>query len=111
MTHANARRIVLLLGVLLTTSYGYAQEPRSRAAGMEPTRETRKALAESIPRRELELALREREEVLVEVEKRIQEMGVNASADELTDLLEQKAPLGIALDKCRLENAGGCRAR
>ncbi|HVG09169.1 MAG TPA: hypothetical protein VNM67_15795 [Thermoanaerobaculia bacterium] len=79
---------------------------------MEPAREARKALAESIPRRELELALRDREEVLVEVEKRIQEMGLNASAEELTDLLEQRAHLVIGLDKCRLAStkAGDCRA-
>ena len=42
----------------------------------------------------MELALRRREEVLAEVTQRMQEMGVRASAEELTDLLATAARRG-----------------
>jgi hypothetical protein len=78
---------------------------------VRPAPDERKALADSIPRREKELALRERKDVVVEVKQRMQEMGVSASADEITDLLGQRAHLELGLDKCRLasKNAGDCR--
>jgi hypothetical protein len=72
----------------------------------------RAALASSIPRRETELAQRQREDVLAEVEKRAQEMDVRAPAEEMTDLLLQRAHLQIGLDKCRVGkgDAGTCGA-
>jgi hypothetical protein len=103
---------VVLLGVFLTASYGYGEEPRNRRVTVEPAPQTQAALAASVPRREVELALQQREDVLAEVKKRIQEMGLNASADELTELLWQNAHLDIGLDKCRLggvAKAGTCR--
>lgn len=105
------RRIFLVLGALLTATSGEAAEPRGGQKALEPTPQARRALAESIPRREVELALRQRGEVVAEVEKRMAEMGVRASADELTGLLEQRAHLEISLDKCRLGGGGarGCR--
>lgn len=97
-----ACRSVLLLGVFLTASYGYGEEPRNNPAAVKLSLEERTSLATSIPRRELELAVRKQKEVLVEVKKRIQELKLTASADQLTDLLEQRAHLEIAIDKCRL---------
>ena len=110
---ANRTRLLLVLGlVLVTASVGYGEEPRSGPAAVGSSPQARKALAESIPRREKELALRERKDVLTEVEQRMQEMDVSASADELTDLLERRAHLQIGLDKCQLGSiaAGACRA-
>lgn len=107
MRSPGACAIVLLLGAFLTSSDGYGEEPRSRGA-VEVSREARAALAASIPRREAELAMRQREEVLAEVEARAEEMGVQAPAEELTELLGRRAHLEIALDKCRLGN-GRCR--
>lgn len=104
-----ARRSVLALTFLLTASYGNAGEPRLRAVGVDSSPEARAALAASIPRREFELALRDRKEVLAEVRKRIEELGLTASAGELTDLLGKRAQLEIALDKCRLAQ-GDCHA-
>src|SRR5829696_6855285 len=104
-------RPLLVLGLtLLATSYGYGEEPRGGRA-VRPAPQERQALADSIPRREKELALRKRNDVLAEVRQRMQEMGVKASADELTDLLGQRAYLEIGLDKCRLGSlkAGDCR--
>jgi hypothetical protein len=102
-------RISLALTVLLTASYGNAEEPRGGRVRVESSREAREALAASIPRREYELALRDQKEVLAEVKKQIQELGLTASADELTDLLWQRAQLEIALDKCQL-GRGDCHA-
>src|SRR4051812_6034462 len=105
-----ACRNLLLLCVFLTASYGYAEEPRNHRVMVEAAARTRVERAASIPRRELELALRQREEVMAEVEQRIQELGLSASAGELTDLLGQRAHLELAIDKCRLDEtrAGGC---
>ncbi|HEX9944570.1 MAG TPA: hypothetical protein VGG03_21375 [Thermoanaerobaculia bacterium] len=93
-------------------SSSFGEEPRSGRAKERISAQERAALAASIPRREAELAKRQREDVLVEVEKRAQEMGVRASVEELTDLLWQRAHLQIGLDKCRLGNGGAasCRA-
>ena len=57
------------------------------------------------------MAARRRKDVVVEVKKRAQEMGVSASAEELTDLLMQRARLEVRLDRCRLGegDAGSCR--
>ena len=111
MTNPTRLLFVLVL-VLVTASAGYGEEPRSGPAAVGSSPQARKALAESIPRREKELALRERKDVLTEVEQRMQEMGVSASADELTDLLGRRASLQIDLDKCQLgsNKAGDCRA-
>ena len=98
------RILPLLALALLTPSDGYGEEPRSGMAAGKLSSEERKALAESIPRREKELAQREREDVQSEVKQRMKEMGVIASVDELTDLLERRAHLAIDLDKCRLGN-------
>ncbi|MFL6193024.1 MAG: hypothetical protein ACJ75H_02540 [Thermoanaerobaculia bacterium] len=95
------RTAAVLLGLFLTASYGYGEKPRDREAPAE--------LASTISRRELELALRDRKEVLVEVKKRIQELGLKASAEELTDLLGRRAHLEVAIDKCRL-GRGDCFA-
>jgi hypothetical protein len=111
MAQIRVSRIVVL-GILLTASYGYAAEPRSSRVVAEATPQNRAALSASIPRRELELALRLRTDVLAEVKQRIQEMGLSASAEELTDLLEQRAHLDLGIEKCRLGSgvkAGGCR--
>ena len=97
-----ACRSALLVGVFLTASYGYGEEPRNNPAAVKPALEERTSLATSISRREFELALRDEEDVLVEVKKRIQEMGLTASAEQLTGLLEQRAHLAIVIDKCRL---------
>lgn len=104
--------LLLVSGLALATaSSGYGEEPRGgRVVDAAPNAQA--ALAASIPRRELELALRQRGDALAEVEKRMQEMGVFASADELTDLLEQRALLEIGIDKCRLGSlvrAADCR--
>jgi hypothetical protein len=110
---ANRNRLLLILVLaLVTASYGYGEEPQSGLAAVRSSPEARKALAESIPRREKELVLRERKDVLAEVKQRMQEMGVSASADELTDLLGRRAYLQIDLDKCQLGTikAGHCRA-
>ena len=111
MTNPTRLLLVLVL-VLVTASAGYGEEPRSGPAAVGSSPQARKALAESIPRREKELATRERKDVLTEVELRMQEMGVSASADELTDLLGRRAHLQIDLDKCQLgsNKAGDCRA-
>ncbi len=108
-----ARRTVLLLWTaLLVPSSGFGQEPRSGQAAERMSTKERAALAAAIPRREAELAERQREDVLAEVEVRAQEMDVRASAGELTDLLLQRAHLEIGLDKCRLADGGAasCRA-
>ena len=110
---ANRTRLLLVLVlVVVTASDGYGEEPPSGLAAVRSSPQARKALAESIPRREMELALRERKDVLTEVKQRMQELGVNASADELTDLLGRRAYLQIELDKCQLGSIkdGDCRA-
>jgi len=101
----------LSLGIFLS-SWGSAEEPLRGPVAERERLQDRRALAASIPRRELELALRQRAEVLTEVTQRLQEMGLRASADELTDLLMQSAHLEIALDKCSLGGlaAGDCGA-
>lgn len=109
MNQLRINRIVLGLAIVLTASSAHAEEPRGDRIKVESSREAREALAASIPRREIELALRDRKEVLAEVKTRIQELGLSASADELTDLLGQRAQLEIALDKCRL-GRGDCHA-
>ena len=103
--------IVLLLGIFLTASIGFGEEPRGGEVWGKTSGQARETLAASIPQRELELALRQRQDVLLEVRARMQEMGVNASAEELTDLLWQSAQLKIGMDKCglRLLEAGECR--
>ena len=104
--------VLLFSVVFLMASSGFGEEPRSGRVTERMSTKERAALAASLPRREAELAKRQREDVLVEVEKRAQEMGVRASVKELTDLLGQRAHLQIGLDKCRLANdgAGSCRA-
>jgi hypothetical protein len=97
-----ACRSVLLLGALLTASYGYGEEARQDHAAVKLPLEVRASLAASISRREFELAMRDQKDVLVEVKKRIQDLGLTASADQLDSLLEQRAHLEIAIDKCRL---------
>ena len=79
MTNPTRLLLVLVL-VLVTASAGYGEEPRSGPAAVGSSPQARKALAESIPRREMELAVRERKEVLTEVELRMQEMGVRLRA-------------------------------
>lgn len=103
--------IVLLLGIFLTASTGFGEEPLRVEVAERTSPEAREALAAAIPRRELELALRQREEVLAEVKQRMQEMGVRASAEELTDLLKRAAHLEIDRDKCSLGllKAADCR--
>jgi len=105
------RTVLLLLVVFLMASNALGQEPRSGQGTPRMSAQARAALAASIPRREAELAQRQREEVLAEVEARAQELGVRASAATLTDLLWQRAYLQIALDKCRSGDggAGSCR--
>ena len=105
------RRVIFLLIAFLMASNGFGEERSSGQAAGRMSAQAREALAESLPRREKELALRARKDVLAEVEQRIQEMDVSASADELTDLLEQRAYLEIKLDKCRVgsSEAGGCQ--
>jgi len=102
--------LIMLLGVFLP-SWGFGEEPRRSEAAVANGVDERAALAASIPRRELALALRQRQDVLGEVEKRIQEMGLKASAGELTDLLEQAAHLEIGLDKCSLGKLGAAECR
>lgn len=104
-----ACRSVLLLGVFLTASYGYGEEPRNHTAAVKV--QERAALEASIPRREVELALRDEEEVLAEVKRRIQDLRLNASAEQLTGLLEKRAHLEIAIDKCRLAGVPGDSCR
>ena len=106
------RSVFLFPVVLLMASSGFGEEPRGGQVTERTSAEARSALAASIPRRETELAERLREDVLVEVEKRAQEMGVRASAEELTDLLGQRAHLQIGLDKCQVTDTGpgSCRA-
>jgi len=107
------RAVLLLLVVFLVASSGFAQEPRSGQVadrtqeaqnGLPPemSAQARAALAASVPRREAELAKRQREDVLAEVELRAQEMGVRASIGELTDLLWQRAYL------CSCQPPNGC---
>lgn len=110
--HKVFQGVILLLVVFLIASTGFGEERSSGQMAERMSAQARKALAESLPRREKELALRVRKDVLAEVKQRIQEMGVRASAGELTDLLEQRAHLEIRLDKCRVGSAeaGGCRA-
>jgi hypothetical protein len=107
-----ARLLLVLFLVLVTASDGYGKEPQRGLTAAKPGPQARRELAESIPRRELELALRDRKEVLAEVKLRMQEMSVSASADELTELLGRRAHLQIALDKCQLGSleTGDCRA-
>ena len=102
---------VLGLGMLLMASLVLGEEPRSGGVAARTDAQAR-MLADSIPRRELELALRQREEVLVEVKARMGTLGVKASAEELTDLLWQAAHLELGQDKCSLGllKAGECRA-
>jgi hypothetical protein len=105
--------IVLMLGLSLMSTYGFAEEPGSGRTEAELKPQTREALAAAIQRRERELELRAREDVFSEVEKRMVEMGVDASAAELTDLLMDREQLNLAFDKCRLEGTvgtAGCRA-
>jgi len=97
-------RIALLAGILLV-SLGYGEETRHSPTKADSMFDALTALKASIPRRELELALRERGEVMAEVKQRIEELGLNASVDKLTDLLEQRAHLELDADRCRL--AGG----
>lgn len=106
MKRAHAAALTLLSLALFSSRPGLAEEvPRGPAADrLRP--QDREALAESIPRREVELALREREDVLVEVKERLAALGVRASAEELTDLLGQSARLELALDKCSLGDPG-----
>lgn len=96
----------VLLGFFLTISHVYGEEVRGSGAA-----EARAALAASIPRRESELALLQREDVLAQVEQRIGDMALSASADELTDLLQRREHLAISIDKCGLGIIkAGCRA-
>ena len=103
--------IVLLLGIFLTASTGFGEEPLRVQAAERTSAQAREALAAAIPQRELELALRQRQDVLLEVKARMREMDVRASAEELTDLLERAAHLEIDRDKCSLGllKAGACR--
>jgi hypothetical protein len=101
--------ITVLLGFFLTASYGYGEESPNQRGAVRLTSKERTELAASMSRRELELALRDRKDVLAEVKKRIQELGLKASAEDLTNLLGQRAHLEIATDKCRLER-GDCFA-
>jgi hypothetical protein len=96
--------IFLLLGTFGMASNGFGEEPRTATDA--------RALAASLPRREAELAQRQRKDVLAEVKIRAREMGVKAPAGELTDLLSRRAHLEIGLDKCRLADptAASCRA-
>ena len=99
----------IILGLLLTASSGFGEEPRrAKAVDDLSIPGARAALGESIPRREKDLARRQRKDVLAEVGKRALEMGVSASVEELTDLLGQRAHLEIELDKCRLGTGGTC---
>jgi len=106
------RWIVLTLGLSLMSSSGFGEEPRSGRTAAAPTSRTWEARAADLERRERDLDLRRREDVTAEVEKRIGEMDLDASAAELTDLLEDRAYLQLALDRCRLEAAetAGCSA-
>lgn len=106
------RSVLFLPVVFLMASSGFGEEPRSVRVTERISPQARAALAASMPRREAELAKRQREEVLAEVEVRAREMGVRASAEEMTDLLLQRAHLQIGLDKCRLADgdAASCRA-
>jgi hypothetical protein len=113
MTQREACRTVLfVLAAFLMASTGFAQEPRGGQVAERMSARERAVLAASIPRREAELAQRQREDVLAEVEVRAREMGVRASVEELTDLLFQRAHLQIGLDKCQLGegDAASCRA-
>jgi hypothetical protein len=96
---------------LLTGSSAFGEEPRKGGMAERAAPQSREALAEAIPRRELELALRQPEEVVAEVKQRMQELGVRASAEELTDLLKQTAYGELEQDKCSLGllKAGACR--
>ncbi len=107
-----ASLIILLLGILLTPSLVFGEGARRSEPAERMSPQMREALADSIPRRELELALRLREDVLVEVKERIGALGVKGSAEELTDLLLQAAHLEIGVDKCSVGilEAGDCRA-
>ncbi len=102
--------IVLGLGTLLTVSSGFGEEPRAGRATVETAADAQ-ALAASLSRREAELAIRQRKDVLAEVAARAREMGVKAPAGQLTDLLARRAHLEIGLDKCRLadSSAASCR--
>lgn len=101
---------VVGLGMLLTTSLGYGEEPRN--GGVSVRRDPQaQALANSIPRRESELTQRQREDVLTEVKERMLTLGVKAEPEELTDLLLRAAHLEIGMDKCGLSllKAADCR--
>src|SRR6185295_12779284 len=105
---AKARRIsiyVMLVGAsCILPSYGFAADPRAPTVGPP--------LMTPIDRREADLAQRRREDVVPEVSKRIAEMGIAASAGELTDLLGRWERQTLALDKCRIggsEKAADCR--
>jgi hypothetical protein len=110
MTRSRAACLIVLSLTLVLPALRAAEEPRRDPALGRLRPQDREALAESIPRRELELALRQREEVLAEVEQRLAQMRVSASAEELTDLLMQSAHLEIALDKCSLSRSGAAGA-
>lgn len=60
-----------------------------------------------VERRAAELARVTRPDVLREVRERARELGIKASAGELTDLLGRAATLEIELDRCRL-GTGAC---
>jgi len=100
------RSLLFLPVVFLMASNGFGEEPRRGQGTERMSAQARAALAASIPRREAELAKRQREDVLVEVEARAREMSVRASVEELTDLLGQRAHLQIGLDKCRSGSGG-----
>jgi hypothetical protein len=106
------RTVLFVLAAFLMASTGFAQEPRGGQVAERMSARERAVLAASIPRREAELAQRQREDVFAEVEVRAREMGVRAPVEELTDLLVQRAHLQIGLDKCRLGSGGAasCRA-
>jgi hypothetical protein len=101
----------LLLGILCSASTRLGAQPLRGQETERMSPEARAALTASIPSREIKLALRERKDVLPEVQKRLQEMGVKASAEELTDLLAQAARLEIDLDKCSLGDLGAVECR
>lgn len=101
--------LLVLVLALVTSPSASGEEPRISSVAVESTSQARAALAASIPRRESELAQRRPADVRTEVEQRIQELGVSASADELTDILLRRAHLEIGIDKCRLgSNPADC---
>lgn len=95
--HCHAHGMLLFLSAFLAVSDGFAAEVRESAAA-------------SVARGEAELALRQRKDVLREVETRARQLGVSVPASELTDILGRRAHLEIRLDRCRLGGSGDCRA-